>query len=139
LEKALAAAAMKAKANRLHLAHQDMREAGDYANTLEESAFARDSDSAFFLFAAEEAIFIALIVVYACPFVNSFSSGKADPKVVPEDIRLFDNGSEFEILHGRIIDLRNTAVVHADWAKHHTVLIPDNQQYGLKREYSRAN
>lgn len=93
-------------------------------------------DKDFFLMDAENAIFIALIVVYARPFVRSFSDGKADPKVVPEDLQLFDGESELEILHRQVIDLRNSAVAHSDWTQHHTELITSNKQYGLRREHS---
>ena len=128
---------MKAKANRLHLARQDMLEAGYYANSLVQFMSAKDQE--FFLIGAENAIFIALIVVYARPFVNSFSNGKADPKVVPQDLKLFDGENELEILHTRVIDLRNSAVAHSDWAQHHTELITNNKAYGLKREHSRPD
>ena len=57
----LTAEATKAKANRLHLARQDMLEAGSYAGSLECLLSAKDYD--FFLIDAKSAVFIALIVV----------------------------------------------------------------------------
>ena len=129
--------ALKAKANRLHLARQDMVEAGDYALSLEFFVSAKYLE--WDLFGAENAIFIAVIVVYARPFVNSFSNGQADPKVVPEDLKLFDGENELEILHRRVIDLRNSALAHSDWTQHPTKLITDDKQYGLRREHSRPD
>ena len=128
---------MNAKANRLHLARKDMLEARYYSNSLQQ--LMSEADREFYLIDAENAIFIALIVVYARPFVNSFSDGKADPKVVPQDIKLFDGEDELEVLHRRVIDLRNSAVAHSDWTQHHTELITNNKEYGLRREHSRPD
>lgn len=140
MNKHLTADEMKAKANRMHLAHQDMCEAVDYLTALKELNFIlKNNHSAFFVFDAIPAIFIALITVYARPFVSSYSKGKADPKLIPEDLRLFDNNHEFEILHHRIIERRNTAVAHADWTSHNTELITDDKQFGLKRKHSRPD
>ena len=133
-------AEMKAKANRLHLAHQDMIEAGNYLQALEELTFVISKyRAAFFIFDAIPAMFIALIIVYARPFVSSYSNGMADPRLNPDSIQLFDNDSELEILHHRLIKLRNTAVAHADWTQHNTELITNDKQFGLKREHSRPN
>ena len=133
-------AEMKAKANRLHLAHEDMVEARGYLQSLEElTSVIEKYDLSFFLIDAIPAVFIALIIVYARPFVSSYSKGMADPKLDPESIQLFDNDSELEILHQRLIGLRNTAVAHSDWTWHNTELITNDKQFGLKRKHSRPD
>lgn len=131
---------MKERANRLHLAHEDMVEVTRYLEALEELTSTIEKDIfSFFVYDAIPAIYIALIIVYARPFVNSYSKGKADPKLIPEDIQLFDNEWELETLHNRIIEIRSTAVAHSDWTQHNTNLITTDRQSGLKREHSKPD
>lgn len=133
---------MKARANRLHLAHQDMVEVKRYLDALEAltcSIAKDDSWSSFILGDAIPAIYIAIIIVYARPFVNSYSKGNAEPKLIPEGIQLFDNDCELEAFHNRLIELRSTTVAHADWMQHNTQLITNEKQFGLKREHSQPD
>lgn len=130
---------LKARANRLHLAHLDMVEVKHYIDALDALACVRakdDSWSSLVLGDAIPAIYIAIITVYARPFVNSYSKGTADPKLIPEDIQLFDNDCELEAFHNQIVALRSKAVAHADWTHHSTRLITDDKTFGLKREHS---
>lgn len=133
---------LKAKANRLHLAHQDMVEVKQYIDALETVTYAMEKDnewSSFLLFQAIPAIYIAIIIVYTRPFMNSYSKGEADSKLIPEGIQLFENDRELEDFHNQLIELRSTAVAHADWTQHSTRLITNDPQFGLKREHSQPD
>jgi hypothetical protein len=81
------------------------------------------------------AIYIAVIIVYARPFVNSYSKGFAEPKLIPEDLQLFDNDCELGAFHNRLLELRSTAVAHADWTLHNTHLITNDKDVGSRREH----
>ena len=123
---------MKAEANRLHRARQDMLEAGSYAGSLEYLLSAKDDN---FFSLMQRTLSIALMVVYARPFVHSISNGKADPKVLPGEPRLFDGEIVLRALHLQIINLRNSAVAHPDWRHHRTELTTSDKQYGLRRKH----
>lgn len=86
-----------------------------------------------------EAIFLATVVVYARPFLESNSKGHADAMIRPKKLRLFDGQPEFKALHKLVIDRRNQAAAHADWQFHQAKLIEDGAPTGTLRRAARPH
>lgn len=114
------------QANRLMLATHDLVRAKEFAQALADlRALPADQRAASRLL--EEAATISAIVMYARPFKNSFSQGNADKSVDADDLfKLLDYRGETakaRALHRQIIEWRDQAIAHGDWA-HHLVSDP---------------
>lgn len=70
--------------------------------------------------AAYEALLLCAIVFYARPFSNNEkdSNAEAEPRV--DNTVLDQLNSEEQVLHKRLVLLRNKVVAHAEWAYHPT-------------------
>ena len=108
-------------ANRLHIACEDMWEAYWYCLDLKRDSTPPISDS----------ILVAIIVVYARPFINSRSEGRAAPKLDPAELAMFDHRPDLERLHDALLERRHKAVAHSDWTYHRTELT--DTERGLRR------
>jgi hypothetical protein len=113
-------------ARRLQMATVDMHFAKQYLIALINYRGQDDSDERVL-----DALVISTVVTYARPFTKSHSGGLAAAKISPDDIFLFLRWPELRPLHEKLIELRNQAVAHSDWAYHQTSLDVALQDEGL--------
>jgi hypothetical protein len=106
-------------ARRLTLAVADMEQARSYLRSLH----AVVSTSGWPPGGICDAAMLAVIVVYARPFMKSHSSGRAASKLDPEALQLFAGRPALKKLHEQLMGLRNQAIAHADWQHHRTMLL----------------
>lgn len=119
-------------ANRMFLAAHDISEAGEYLilldSLLKNKSIALDHGLA----RAKEAALIAAVISYSRPFVSSYSNGMADKSLSVNDINMFCARKDLEAMHNHVINLRNQAVGHSDWAYHSTIIAKqENDDIGL--------
>lgn len=126
-------------AHKTFLAARDISDAGDYLWSLREISKSQGNLPEHRLTKAKEAILIAAVVVYARPFIDSYSNGQAARKISPSDVALFDGRPDLESLHQRALEIRHKAIAHADWNFHPTALVSSEDCLGFSRESPRPN
>jgi hypothetical protein len=94
--------------NRAHICGRDFEKSLEFI----EAARARLEDSLEY-----EAFIISAIVSYARPFSGNERSGKARA-ASKFDVSLDSLQPEDQVLHRRLIDLRNQAIAHAEWGRY---------------------
>ncbi|GAB3647336.1 hypothetical protein [Ramlibacter alkalitolerans] len=103
-------------ARRLAQAMSDMREAGRYLRALHALVIKEGWQTR----GVADATMLAIIVVYARPFIKSRTEGRAAPKLDASALKLFEGRPALQQLHDRLLSLRDKGVAHADWVHHRT-------------------
>ena len=110
-------------ANRLALTYRDMDDVKQYLTASMELDLLQKQEGTSRYFDHCEAVMMAAVIAYCRSFKRSESKGNATSKLQVEDLICIVSNTEFEELHALLLERRDTAIAHADWAQHNTELL----------------
>jgi hypothetical protein len=126
---------MNTTANRFAIAQKDLGDAQRYLMAWRSLAKIDGEEGKSTYGVHLEAIFMAAVVAYSRPFINSNSQGNAVRKINIEEHDIFNSEPELMCLHETIISRRHKAIAHTDWEYHSTQLEAVFSN-GLTKRYS---
>lgn len=104
--------ATRQKAHRYGLASVDMEEALRYLEAYESLEAMDESEGNSVWFHARKGLLCAAIVAYYRPFKTSYTTGYADPRIMPGDLPRLQ---KHLALHELVATKRDKFIAHAEW------------------------
>lgn len=111
------------RANRLHLAIFDMKDARRYLEAYIELDKLPEGLPLGIDGPVRESLIVAAIVAYCRPFTNNTSGGQALNKLAIEEFWWVNNNAAQKALHVLVMTKRSKFVAHADWVARSTEIV----------------